>query len=88
MLYRHAPIMRKIVIENQNSDPSLTSNYIHYKNMMHEDFWFEQELKQMEKRITENVIKEVLARIQIDADASNAVLEIEKIQKALKNLTK
>ena len=88
MLYRHAPSMRKIVIENQNSDPSLTSNYIHYKNMMHEDFWFEQELKQMEQRITENVIKEVLARIQIDADASNAVLEIEKIQKALNNLTK
>ena len=56
--------------------------------MMHEDFWFEQELKQMEQRITENVIKEVLARIQIDADASNAVLEIEKIQKALNNLTK
>ena len=88
MLYRHAPSMRKIVIENQNSDPSLTSNYIHYKNMMHEDFWFEQELKQMEKRITENVIKEVLARIQIDADASNAILEIEKIQKALNNFAK
>ena len=56
--------------------------------MMHEDFWFEQELKQMEKRITENVIKEVLARIQIDADASNAILEIEKIQKALNNFAK
>lgn len=88
MLYHHAPSMRKIIIENQNSEPSLTSNYIHYKNMMHEDFWFEQELKQMEKRITEKVIKEVLARIQVDADATKAVLEIEKIQKALNNLTK
>lgn len=56
--------------------------------MMHEEFLFEQELKQMEKRITENVIKEVLARIQVDADATKAVLEIEKIQKALNNLTK
>ena len=88
MLYHHAPSMRKIIIENQNSEPSLTSNYIHYKNMMHEDFWFEQELKQMEKRITEKVIKEVLTRLSVEADVSDAVLNIKELQDAINNLTK
>ena len=56
--------------------------------MMHEDFWFEQELKQMEKRITEKVIKEVLTRLSVEADVSDAVLNIKELQDAINNLTK
>jgi hypothetical protein len=42
----------------------------------------------MEKRITENVIKEVLARLSVEADVSDAVLNIKELQDAINNLTK
>ena len=73
---------------NAESSDSLQNAYINFTRQQQAEYEFNRKLEQMEKRITENVIKEVLARLSVEADVSDAVLNIKELQDAINNLTK
>ena len=73
---------------NTESSDSLQNAYINFHRQQQAEYQFNRKLEQMEKRITENVIKEVLARLSVEADVSDAVLNIKELQDAINNLTK
>ena len=54
------------------------------RQKMREEFVRRQELEKLKNEITE----EVLARISVSADITDAVLKIKELKKELKNLTK
>lgn len=74
--------MFNYLVSDFPKEKQATLNMMYARSCMQEEFYHRQEMEQMEKRITANVLKALSIKFQTDG----AIDEIKSLQKAIEDL--
>ena len=77
-----------MVIISKNGDTAASNemSYYNFHSRVHDKWKERQERERFKQEIIEEVVQEVLKRITVEADVSDAVMNIKELQDALGNL--